>query len=261
MATVHELCRDLAEEHDVLDSLVVDLPEKDWAKTTPAAGWDVRDSLSHLCYFDETAALAASDPAAFEIHRRELHEAFRTRNEPDTALGRSIADPRKLLDRWRRARWAYIEAISTVDPKTRVPWYRLAMSPASLTTARIMETWAHGTDIRDALGVPTVPTARLRHVCHIGYSARAYAFAAHTVDDSGDAVRLSVRAPDGIDWLWGPEDAVNQIAGDALEVALIFTQRRHYRRTSVKATGPVAERWLSIAQAFAGPGTTASPDR
>jgi uncharacterized protein (TIGR03084 family) len=261
MPTVEELCRDLTEEHDALHSLLVDLREEDWVKPTPAAGWDVRDSLSHLCYFDETAALAASDPEMFEIHKRQLHEEFRARNTPDIALGRSIAHPRELLDRWQCGRRAYIEAILKVAPKSRVPWYRLPMSAASLTTARIMEAWAHGTDIRDALGAPTVPTSRLRHVCHIGYLARAYTFVAHEIDDPGDAVRLSVRAPDGVDWLWGPENASNRIAGDAIEVAMIFTQRRHYSRTSVQATGSVATQWLGIAQAFAGPGTTASLDR
>jgi uncharacterized protein (TIGR03084 family) len=260
MPTVQELCKDLTDEHDVLHSIVADLAESDWVRSTPA-GWSVRDSVSHLCYFDETAALAASDPEAFEIHKRQLHEDLRAGKEIDLALGRSIADPSELLDRWQLGRRTFIEAISKVAAKSRVPWYRLSMSPASLTTARIMETWAHGTDIRDALGLPTVPSSRLRHVCHIGYSARAYAFAVHEVDDPGDAVRLSVRGPDGVDWVWGPEDATNRIAGDAMEVALIFTQRRHYSRTSVQATGSVATQWLGIAQAFAGPGTTTSLDR
>lgn len=261
MPTVQELCRDLTNEHDVLHSIVADLAENDWVKSTPAVGWSVRDSLSHLCYFDEAAALAASDPEAFELHKRQLQEEFRARKEIDIALGRSMTDPRELLDRWQLGRRTFIEAVSKVAPKSRVPWYRLSMSPASMTTARIMETWAHGTDIRDALGLPTIPTSRLRHVCHIGYSARAYAFAVHEVDDPGDAVRLSVRGPEGVDWFWGPEDAANRITGDAIEVALIFTQRRHVNRTNVQATGSVATQWLSIAQAFAGPGTTTSLDR
>lgn len=261
MTTVQELCQDLEGEHEVLRSFLNDLAEDQWATSTPAVGWDVRDSLSHLCYFDETAALAASDPEAFEIHKHQLHLEFRARNEVDTALGRSMDDPQELLDRWQRGRRNFIEAISKVPPTSRVPWYRLSMSPASFTTARIMETWAHGTDIRDAFGVPTVPTSRLRHICHIGYSARAYAFASHGVDDPGDAVRLRVRGPDGAEWIWGPEDAADQITGEAIEVALIFTQRRHHSRTSVQATGPVATQWLGIAQAFAGPGTTPSLDR
>ncbi len=261
MPTVPELCDDLTEEHEVLEALLRGLADDEWARPTPAAGWNVRDSLSHLCYFDETAALAATDPEAFEIHKRQLHEEFRAGNEIDVAWGRSLADPHEVLDRWQLGRKTFIEAIAKVPPTSRVPWYRLSMSPGSLTTARLMETWAHGTDIRDALGVPTIPTSRLRHVCHIGYSARAYTFAAHGVEDPGNGVRLSVRGPDGTDWFWGPEDATDRITGEALEVALIFTQRRHYSHTGVQATGAVARQWLGIAQAFAGPGTTTSVDR
>ena len=42
-----------------------------------------------------------------------------------------------------------------------------------------METWAHGQDIGDALGVDREPTGRLRHVAHLGVGARGYSFAVH----------------------------------------------------------------------------------
>jgi uncharacterized protein (TIGR03084 family) len=132
------------------------------------------------------------------------------------------------------------------------------MSLASFTTARLMETWSHGADVRDALGVPIEPNDRLRHICHIGVGARAYSFAVHQVDDPGDPIRV-VATDTG--WAWGPEDAANRIEGSALDLALVFTQRRHPSRTSVHASGPVAEQWLSIAQAFAGPATTVAADR
>lgn len=47
------------------------------------------------------------------------------------------------------------------------------MSAVSSVTARLMETWAHGQDIADVLGVDRQPTARLRHIAHL----RAQAFA------------------------------------------------------------------------------------
>ena len=62
------------------------------------------------------------------------------------------------------------------------------MSLASFVTARMMETWAHGQDVVDALDAQPVVSARLRNVCHIGVGARAYAFRVNTIEDPGDPV-------------------------------------------------------------------------
>jgi uncharacterized protein (TIGR03084 family) len=135
------------------------------------------------------------------------------------------------------------------------------MSIASFTTARLMETWAHGADVRDALGVPLAPSLRLRHVIHLGVTARPFAFAVHGVDDPGDPIRVEAQAPDGTTWTWGPDEAADRVSGPALDLALLLTQRRHRSRTGVTATGPTAEAWLTIAQAFAGPPTVTDPAR
>jgi uncharacterized protein (TIGR03084 family) len=259
--TATDICPDLVAEQEDLEAQLGSLTRKQWQAPTPAVGWTVQDSVAHICYFDETAALAATDPAAFEAHRLALRRQTSADGPPDLAFSRSTRDPSVVLDRWRTARRTFVEAIIAVDPKARVPWYGLAMSPASLTTARLMETWAHGVDVRDAVGTPLAPTHRLRHVCDLGYRARAYAFASHDVEDPGDPVGLIVAAPDGGQWTWGPDTARDTIRGPALDVALVFTQRRHPSRTAVVASGPTARRWLTVAQAFAGPGTRTDPDR
>lgn len=268
--TIAELCKDLSDEEASLDAVLSGLVNEDWHRPTPAEGWDVQDSLSHLCFFEEAAGLAVTDREAFEAHRARLLAdlAEGGSNPPDVALGRDLGDPTVLLGRWRRACSAYIDAVTRADAaasaagtRLRVPWYGPDMSPGSFTTARIMETWAHGVDIRDALGVPLEPSGRLRHVCHIGYGARGYSFAVHGVTDPGDPVRLEVEAPDGTQWAWGPEDADDRVTGPALDVALVLAQRRHRSRTAVQVSGPAAELWLSIAQAFAGPATVTPADR
>jgi uncharacterized protein (TIGR03084 family) len=132
------------------------------------------------------------------------------------------------------------------------------MSLTSFTTARLMEAWAHGADVRDALHQPIESTDRLRHICHLGVGARTFSFAVHQVPDPGDPV--AVVATDA-GWTWGDPDAANRIEGTALDLALVFTQRRHSSRTTVKPIGPVAEQWLAIAQAFAGPATVTARDR
>jgi len=45
-----------------------------------------------------------------------------------------------------------------------------------MATARLMETWAHGLDVADALGVKRPATERLRSIAHIGVRTRDYAF-------------------------------------------------------------------------------------
>jgi hypothetical protein len=59
-------------------------------------------------------------------------------------------------------------------------------------------------------------------------------------------------SPDGQSWFWGPADASNRVSGPALDFVLTITQRQHWTQTALVATGPVASRWLDIAQAFAG---------
>ena len=53
-------------------------------------------------------------------------------------------------------------------------------------------------------------------------------------------------------WTWGPADAADQIAGSAEDFVLTVTQRRHWTETSLAVNGLVAQRWLDIAQVFAG---------
>jgi uncharacterized protein (TIGR03084 family) len=263
MPTAAELCADLAAEHDALDAVVAGLAAPQWATATPAAGWDVRDSISHLCFFDEVATKALIDPAGFDAIRADLVTAMTAGATPDVALGRDQGDPGALLARWRASRAAFVDAAGSAATvaSRRVPWFGSPMSVASFTTARIMETWAHGTDVRDALGVPLATGPRLRHVIHIGVTARPFAFAGHGVTDPGDPVRVEAATPGGPTWTWGPEDATERVTGGALDLALLFTQRRHRSHTNVTVEGPTAAAWVTIAQAFAGPPTVADPGR
>ncbi|HEX4864560.1 MAG TPA: TIGR03084 family metal-binding protein [Acidimicrobiales bacterium] len=267
MPSIAELCDDLRQEHESLDRVVGNLSPRQWDQPTPAAGWDVRDTISHLCFFDEAATLAIEDPPGFEKWRDELVGNMSGGSTPDVDIGRELGDNQLLLGRWRQSRERFVEIAGAAGagPKPpRIAWFGPPMSLASFVTARIMETWAHGVDIRDGLDLALTPDAdssRLRHVCHLAYGARAFTFAAHGVPDPGDPVSFEVSAPDGSTWTWGPEDAVERITGTALEIALVFTQRRHPSRTSVRARGATAETWLSIAQAFAGPPTVTPEDR
>jgi uncharacterized protein (TIGR03084 family) len=127
------------------------------------------------------------------------------------------------------------------------------MSPAMTATGRLMETWAHGQDVADALGITRAPTSRLRHVAHIGFRTLGHGFAAHDRPAPDEPVRVELAGPDGQVWEFGPVDAPNRLTGPALDFCLLVTQRRHRADLSLRASGPVADEWLDVAQAFAGP--------
>jgi uncharacterized protein (TIGR03084 family) len=116
-----------------------------------------------------------------------------------------------------------------------------------------METWAHGQDIVDGLGLTRPVTDRIEHVCHIGVRAFPNSYRANGRDVPDTPVRVELSGPSGQAWAWGEEDAGDMVRGPAFDFALVVTQRRHPADTKLDITGPVATEWMSIAQAFAGP--------
>jgi uncharacterized protein (TIGR03084 family) len=252
MPTMEDICRDVAAETDDVLGMVEGLEEAGWNTATPAEGWMVRDQISHLAYFDDVAAQAVTDPDGFKGH------AARAADDPDTITagpverGRSMSGA-ELLEWFRSSRARMLDVFRGLDPRDRIPWYGPAMSAASFATARLMETWAHGQDVADALGVERQPTDRLRHVCHIGVRALPFTYTIRNLPLPTDPVRVELRAPSGATWTWGEERAANVVRGDALDFALVVTQRRHRDDTDLEVRGPVAEQWISVAQAFAGP--------
>jgi uncharacterized protein (TIGR03084 family) len=127
------------------------------------------------------------------------------------------------------------------------------MSATSMATARLMETWAHGQDVADALGITRTPTPRLRHVAWLGTRTRDFAFAVRGLAPPAEPFRVELSAPDGPVWTFGPEDARQRVSGPALDFCLLVTQRIHRDDTDLVATGADADAWLDIAQTFAGP--------
>jgi uncharacterized protein (TIGR03084 family) len=127
------------------------------------------------------------------------------------------------------------------------------MSAATSLSARLMETWAHGQDVADALGATRAPTARLRHVAHLGVATIVWGFTVHGRAAPAAPFRVVLSAPDGALWTWGPADAPNVVRGPALDFCLLVTQRRHHCGLALTATGADAATFLEVAQVFAGP--------
>lgn len=251
MVDLAPLLADLDAETAEVDALVADLPLRDWARVTPSPGWTVAHQIAHLAWTDHAATLAATDQDAFLALLAPLAD------DPATVVDRGaasfLAPPDELRATWKAGHERLVRVLREAPEGTRIPWFGNLLTPQSMATARIMETWAHGLDIAETLHRPKPPTPRLRHVAYLGFRTIGNSFAAHGREAPADPVRVELVAPDGGEWAFGPAGAANRLTGPALDFCLLVTQRRHRADLALVAEGPVAEEWLDIAQAFAGP--------
>lgn len=254
------LLADLEAESGALDALIAPLGQEQYLLPTPAAGWCISDQVSHLAFFDDAALRAATDPDRFRAEAAQVMAAGA--GFPDEVAARHRGTPGPLLRDWLlRSRRELLAGFAAIEPSRRLPWYGPDMSAASSVTARVMETWAHGQDVAEALGITVEPTARLRHIAHIGVGAIGFSFAVRGLPAPAGPIRVEVAAPDGSVWSWGPPGAADTVRGSALDFCLVVTQRRHPSDTGLVASGPAATQWVSIAQAFAGPPGPGRPAR
>lgn len=243
---------DLQAESDDLDTLVAPLPAESWATMTPAPGWTIAHQIGHLLWTDRVSLLSVTDEAAFG---EALAAAAADPGGFVDAAAEELAalPPAKLLADWRDTRKRLHEALLGVADGRKLPWFGPPMSASSMATARLMETWAHGLDVADALGVTRPPTDRLRSIAHIGVRARDYAYMVNGLTPPSEPFYVELRGPGGDTWTWGPADAPQRVTGSAEDFCFLVTQRRPLSALDVTAVGEDAQQWLGIAQAFAGP--------
>lgn len=254
-ADIPALIDDLDAESHVVDDLLARLAPTDWSQNTPSVGWNITDQVTHLAYFDDATVLSLTDPARFR-EEAALLVADGADFADRVALQFHQHDPAALLAWFRRSRAGLVAGYRAADPRLRLPWYGPDMGVASSITARLMETWAHGQDIADALGVSREPTSRLRHVAHLGVAGLPYSYAVNRMSLPTVPIRVELAAPTGETWTWGPEDARDSVTGSALDFCLAVTQRRHPGDVSLQIVGRVAREWMGVAQTFAGPAGT-----
>jgi uncharacterized protein (TIGR03084 family) len=243
---------DLLRESELVDAWVSRLRDE-WAVVTTREGWTVADQIGHLAAIDEAALMAATDPDSF-ARLKSSAIADPDRHNTDTyARTRADLGPPALLELWRTGRQRLWEALRKADPADRLPWFGPSMSVSSMSTARLMETWAHGTDIATSLAIDVPRSDRVRHVCDLGVRTRDFSFRSRGLRPPEEEFFVSLVAPSGVTWTWGPSAATSRVDGSAWDFALLVTRRRHRSRLDVSAQGASADLWLDIAQAFAGP--------
>lgn len=255
---ISQVRHDLIAEQDALDAIVSVLDPEQWRMPTPSPGWTVADQIGHLAYFDDAAAVAITDPDGFIRLANEFLVAaggggLEAADDWTLAPFRAMT-PEDLLDAWRANRRRLADASSALANETRVAWYGPSMSSRSFLTARIMEAWAHGQDVVDAVGAHRPATDRLHHIAQLGFITRGWSYTNRGLQPPDEPVRLTLNSPSGAKWHFGPESATEFAEGSAEEFCLVVTQRRHLDDTDLLAT-PLAREWLLISQAYAGPAT------
>jgi len=247
-----ELVDDMAAEQAALGAVLRALPPDAWDLPTHAPGWAVRDQVAHLASTDEAATLAIVDPKGFAEAVRQRRTGAEGDSPSFLERGRALP-PEDVLAWWEEASAALIAAARGLAPRTRLPWYGPAMSAASFITARLMETWSHGLDVVDVVNAERPDTDRLRHIARLGVLTLPYSYRARGLTPPAAPVWVELTAPSGARWTFGDESAADRLRGTVTDFCRVVTQRRHVADTDLVVEGPVAEEWMRIAQAFAGP--------
>lgn len=248
------IAEDLRAETDELHAFLQTLEARDWDTPTLFMDWTPWDVVAHLHFFDLVSLVALEGREAFEAEQNKLVEAMQAgisgREQARKKLGH--LDAPALLERWKTCSDDMAAQLGASDPKRRLPWFGPDMGVQMFTTARYMETWAHGQAIYDLKQVEREHTDRIKNVCAIGVKTFGWTFVNRGLEPPGPPPYVRLTAPSGAIWEYNDESDTERIEGDAVDFALTVTQVRNVKDTGLRVTGDVATRWMEIAQCFAG---------
>jgi len=252
MSEQPDIYLDLTREAEALDELLVGLTDDDWSRPTPAPGWTVAHQVAHLAATFRLAALAAGNPTVFTAMTAQLSDDFDANVR--TALAEYLAEPPDvLLERWQAEHAAADRALRARPPSDIVPWLVQPLPAAVLAGAGIMELFAHGQDIADAVGARPARTDRIRHLVAFAVRTWNFGYLARGLPVPDVQIRFDLTLPSTAPLRFGPPDSAQRVAGPAEDFCLLVTRRRHRDDLRLTAAGTVADRWMDLAQAYRGP--------
>ena len=250
---------DFREECDALAAILDNLGEKDFQRVTLFAEWTIEDVIGHLHMWNRAAAITLKS-------REEFQEflAYFMLNAGDSGSMLPVqymwldqfengVRGKSLYDSWRAFYHVLAEKYANADPEFRVAWAGPDMNASSKMIARQMETWAHGQEVFDVLGLERTNTDRIRNIAHLGVTTYSWAFRNRGEEPLAPKPYIRLAAPSGAVWEWNDMQEDNAVKGDASEFCQVVTQTRNIDDTQLKTVGPIADRWMRIAQCFAGP--------
>ncbi|MFK8051342.1 MAG: TIGR03084 family metal-binding protein [Woeseiaceae bacterium] len=246
----------LHEESRALAKLVRRLDRPTLEQATQFKQWRVLDVLGHLAIWNEAACMTYQTPEKFQTFIQQVVAAMQSKKglrgfEADLLAS---LEPAAVRERWLDSVEAVQAIFADADPKHRVAWGGPEMSLRSCISARLMETWAHGQAVYDALGVTRENTDRLKSIAILGINTFGFNFSVNGLPTPENMPAVTLTAPSGDVWTLGDADnSSDRITGSAEAFCQVVTQTRNVADTDLDVTGRTANQWMAIAQCFAGP--------
>lgn len=247
-----------AESQAMFDLLARTDPAR-FSEPTLFKGWTIDAVLQHLHFWNQMAGLQLTDEALLLQRIDAVKSSAGGMRQFENAHFQGLSG-RPLLDAWHLGFQATADAFAKADPKARLKWPGPDMSARSSITARLMETWAHGQEVYDHLGVVRQNADRVQNIVMLGVNTFGWTYATRKQTPPGPMPHLVLTAPSGAVWTYGEPSETERITGRADEFCQVVTQTRNVADTGLQVTGAVATDWMSKAQCFAGaPETPPAP--
>lgn len=243
---------DFRAESEALFALLNKADVSQYAEPTQFKNWTINAVLQHLYVWNEMAGFQITDEARLIQQMKSVgrHPSGLRGFEAEHLGG--LEGP-ALLDAWHRNAHDTADLFARADPKARLKWAGPDMSARSSITARLMETWAHGQEVYDHLGVVRQNEDRIRNIVVLGVNTYGWTYKTREQEIPGPMPHLVLTAPSGETWTYGEPSDIEVISGAAEEFCQVITQTRNIADTSLEVTGAIATDWMSKAQCFAGP--------
>lgn len=245
-----EEAKHLREESDALYALLKDLPDADFNKPTQFKGWTINNVLEHLHIWNWAAHESHIDEANFLKYLEGVYAAETIRGFEKDWIGGLAGH--ELLKTWRGFYGDMTQTFHALDPKKRLKWAGPDMSARSSVSARLMETWAHGQEVYDHLGVVRKNTDRIKAIVVLGINTFGWTYAVRKQTPKGERPYVCLTSPSGAEWTFGEASAQDYIKGKAEDFCQTVTQVRNVGDTELEVVGDIATDWMSKAQCFAG---------
>jgi uncharacterized protein (TIGR03084 family) len=247
-----------AESHALFDLLGTAEPDQ-YDEPTQFKDWTINAVLQHLYFWNQMAGFQITDETELIARMKGVGRHTGGMRGYEAEHFGNLKGP-ALLDAWYANMHETADLFAKADPKTRLKWAGPDMSARSSITARLMETWAHGQEIYDHLGIVRKNADRIQNIVILGVNTYGWTYKTRGQEIPGPMPHLSLTAPSGTVWHYGDASEVEIIRGPAEEFCQVITQTRNVADTSLTVLGPIAADWMSKAQCFAGkPETPPAP--
>lgn len=252
-----EQAKGFLDESEALRALIEPLSEVELVQPTAFKSWTIADVIGHLHVWNNAADLSLKGGGAFKEFVAPVAEHMKHGGPRSyETLWLDGLGGRKLVDTWRGFYREMADRFAAADPSLRVEWAGPSMSARSSITARLMETWAHGQEVYDTLGVVRRNGDRIRNIVVLGVNTYGWSFRVHGQEPPEPRPYLALTAPSGALWTHGEPSKHERIEGLAEEFCQVVTQTRNVADTGLRVIGPNAGAWMREAQCFAGPPET-----